>query len=359
MRAQIGPLTSVVVITGCVGLSWLATFVLGGAGHVAPHWFYVPILVATVRFGLPGALISSVASGLVAGPLTPLDVASGTAQDLSDWTSRAGFFLGNGLIMAAVIGRLRTALVRELAVATEERDLARHKEAIIRTVSHEFRTPLTVMRGTVDTLARRHLVVRDARPLVASLDRAVWRLDNLVRVVVATSQALLDRRTGGDTSVELHELCQRAAGPSRAARVRLDFEPGGEIITGDAELLGVLIHAIVDNALKFSPPETPVGVSSRRTADAIEIRVRDAGPGIRDAYAEHAFEPFTQQDESDSRPEQGLGVGLFAAQKILELMGGEIALLRADGGGTEVAMTIPQRRDDDQAKNNRHLRASA
>lgn len=359
VRARVSPLTGLVAVAAGLAVSWLATYLLGGAGHVAPHWFYIPILASAARFGLPGALTTALASGILAGPLMPLDVSAGTAQDLSDWTSRAGFFLGNGLIMAAVIGRLRRALSRELAVATMERDLARHKEQVIQTVSHEFRTPLTVLRGTCDTLAQRDLVAPEARDLLASQVRAIQRLDNLVRLVLATSQALIDRRQAEDVPVDLRELVTSAAGPERATRIRSEAEPGAETITGDPELLGVLFHAVIDNALKFSSSASPVAVSARPVQGAIEVRVRDDGPGIDPGYLERAFEAFTQQDQSDSRPAEGLGVGLFAATKICDLIGGQIALHPADGGGTEAIIIFPQRRAADLARAARRARLPA
>jgi len=118
-----------------LGLSWLVSYVLGGAGRVPPHWFYVPILLAAARFGLPGAAATAVVAGLVAGPLLPLDVATGTQQHRLDWSARLGFFLGIGLVMGAVIVRLKGSLEREIALAREDRDLAlRESEATLRAV---------------------------------------------------------------------------------------------------------------------------------------------------------------------------------------------------------------------------------
>jgi PAS domain-containing protein len=118
-----------------LSLSWLVSYLLGGAGRVPPHWFYVPILLAAARFGLAGAAATAVVAGLVAGPLLPLDVTTGTQQHLSDWSARLGFFLGIGLVMGAVIVRLKGSLEREIALAREDRDLAlRESEATLRAV---------------------------------------------------------------------------------------------------------------------------------------------------------------------------------------------------------------------------------
>ena len=137
IRAQgaSSPGRGVAIVAVLLGLSWLVSYVLGGAGRVPPHWFYVPILLAAARFGLPGAAVTAVAAGLVAGPLLPLDVSTGTQQHLLDWSAQLGFFLGIGLVMGAVIVRLKGSLEREIALAREGRDLAlRESEATLRAV---------------------------------------------------------------------------------------------------------------------------------------------------------------------------------------------------------------------------------
>jgi signal transduction histidine kinase len=136
-----------------LGLSWLVSYALGGAGRVPPHWFYVPVLVAAARFGLAGAAAAAVVAGLLAGPLLPLDVRTGTQQHLLDWTARLGFFLGIGLVMGAVIVRLKTSLERERAKEEAERAKLeaeranQEKNEFLSRMSHELRTPLNAILG--------------------------------------------------------------------------------------------------------------------------------------------------------------------------------------------------------------------
>jgi PAS domain S-box-containing protein len=111
-------------VAGLLVVSWLVSYLLGGADHVPPHWFYIPILLAAARFGLPGAAVAAVAAGLLAGPLLPADVALREAQPLADWLSRLGFFVGIGLVMGAVTVGLTTALRREIGHARDATDLA-------------------------------------------------------------------------------------------------------------------------------------------------------------------------------------------------------------------------------------------
>jgi hypothetical protein len=87
-----GVSASAVVVAGLV-LSWLVAYLVGGAGVAAPHWFYLPVLYAAARFGCRGAGVSAVAAGLLAGPLLPLHVSAGVAQQPVDWLTRASFFV--------------------------------------------------------------------------------------------------------------------------------------------------------------------------------------------------------------------------------------------------------------------------
>lgn len=111
--------------------SWVVSYASGGAGAVPPHWFYVPILGAAVRFRWRGALVTALIAGVLAGPLLPENVATHTAQTLGNWTGRTAFFVAIGLVMASLISvalnglsveveRLRAA--RTLALALQRRE---------------------------------------------------------------------------------------------------------------------------------------------------------------------------------------------------------------------------------------------
>src|SRR6266536_5342487 len=113
---------------------WSASFSAALAGS-HPTGSMFPILLAAARIGLAGAAATAVVACLVAGPLLPLDVATGARQHLLDWSGRLGFFLGIGLVMGAVIVRLKGSLEREIALAREDGYLAlRESEAMLRAV---------------------------------------------------------------------------------------------------------------------------------------------------------------------------------------------------------------------------------
>ncbi len=92
----------------------MATWIFGGAGNVPPHYFYVPILLAGIKFGASGAFLTAAGSGLLVGPLTYADVASRTPQDLSDWGTRLVWFVVIGQALTAIATMTVTAVEREL-----------------------------------------------------------------------------------------------------------------------------------------------------------------------------------------------------------------------------------------------------
>jgi EAL domain-containing protein (putative c-di-GMP-specific phosphodiesterase class I) len=93
------------MIAAQLAVGFAVTYALGGADKVPPHWFYVPILFAGLRFGLAGAIPTALASAFLAGPLMPADVMAGTVQPLSDWAGRGAFFVAIGATLPAMMRR--------------------------------------------------------------------------------------------------------------------------------------------------------------------------------------------------------------------------------------------------------------
>jgi len=104
-----GRLGDLALVVGGLAACWLVSVALGGAGHIAPHWFYLPIMWAGLRFARRGAAITACAAVLIAGPLLPADTATWAPQAASDWVSRGLFFVGIGLVVAQLFARLRHA----------------------------------------------------------------------------------------------------------------------------------------------------------------------------------------------------------------------------------------------------------
>jgi len=136
------------VVAVCVGfaLCYAATSAFGS--HTVSTTCYVPfILLAAARFRYIGALTASVVAMLISGPMRPLADAVSDQQP-PVWIGRGLIFMLVGVVTAALIDRIVADRERELVLAEQERDFAVRQAAVIATVSHEFRTPLTVITGS-------------------------------------------------------------------------------------------------------------------------------------------------------------------------------------------------------------------
>jgi signal transduction histidine kinase len=343
---------AVATIVLLMAVGWAGIVFAGGAGHAPPHWFYLPILVAAVRFGPGGALVTALASGVVAGPLTPSDVALGTPQAASDEIVRAIFFVVIGGVMSAIIWRLEEAMSREAELAKREAELAAHKAAMISAVSHEFRTPLSVLLGSSKMLlARRHDWSDVERTLLEGISGSARRLNELVAAVLAVAEGPLEEEDPELRDVSMHEIVSAVVtgtDPRDADRVTLSI--GDEIVHTDPPILEALLRQLLHNALRFDPGRSAVEIVTRREEEGrLLIVVADRGPGLDSQFLSKAFEPFTQQDASTTRSSGGLGIGLFVARRLAEYLGGDLELRRRPGGGTEACVSVPHVRSPAQS----------
>jgi signal transduction histidine kinase len=338
------PWIAVTVIVALIALGWLGIHAAGGAGYAPPHWFYIPILVAAARFGIGGAVVAAVVSGIVAGPLLPSDVATGSPQSPSDQIIRGLYFLVIGTLTGAIIWRLMASTAKEAAVARREGELAAHKAAVISCVSHEFRTPLSVLLGSSKTLLQRGDLPELERTLLEGIDGSARRLHGLVAAVLAVAEGPLVAEDPTFTAASARDVLAgvvTGTDPRDAGRLHVDV--ADEVVETDPPVLEALLRQLVDNALKFSPLSSPVEIAVRRASgdDGLEILVQDRGPGIDDEFLPSAFQPFTQQDGSTTRSSGGVGIGLFVADKLAHHLRCGLELRSRAGGGTEARVSLP------------------
>ncbi|MGH2595738.1 MAG: sensor histidine kinase [Actinomycetota bacterium] len=334
------PFVVILIVLGLL-LCFTVTYRLGGAGSVAPGWFSLVVLIGAARFRYVGVILVSAAATLLTGPLMPLDVATDTPQHVGVWVGRGLTFLVIGLVTAALVDRVQAARQRELDLAKEERDLAVRKAAVIATVSHEFRTPLTTIVGVARTLEVHGMVSEAGLPLLDGLLDATRRMVDLVTMVGAVMEH--DESFVRPEPIVMRDLfdhvIEQIGVRNPRGRVSVDIDPRAELVVCDREMLGQLLRHIIENAVKFSPPGEMVEVRVARARTRLLVRVSDRGPGIDEDFLE-TWDPFSQGDGSMTRVRQGLGLGLFAASRLAEILGGSIAFRRGHTGGTLVVIEV-------------------
>lgn len=343
-----GRSAAVVVTVAGLGACWGIALRSDPVTSVSRHWFYVPVIFAAARFGMRGALTAGVAAGLLAGPLagglTILPV------EVSIWGFRAAFFIGVGMVVAALVTVLRRSLAADGDLARREAELANQQATFIQTISHELRTPMTILRGGIETLDHQEARIdASLRPLVASLGRAERRLEEMVSAVLATADAADASRRIETEPVNITRLCDdiiRSIDAHDAARrVRVDSRGDDWIVTVPA-FLRLILRALIENGVKFTPRDSEVHVTADIGEDRAVISVRDHGDGMDEQLLGVAFNPFTQGDGSSRRAHGGLGLGLFTARRLAERLGGTLTATPAQPG-LIFTITLPQRRQAD------------
>ena len=230
------------------------------------------------------------------------------------------------------VAQLSMALA-SMARALEDR--AEYIRTFASHVSHEFKTPLTTIRGTVELL-RDHgteMTPDERDRFLANLDDTSARLERLVRRLLELARADVLRPAGGRADVA--SALTRAAESARALGldVAIDHRAGRAAARISPDVLDDVLRHLVDNVRQHGG--TSVALSSTGE-DAIELRVADDGPGISAANAIRVFEPFF----TTARERGGSGLGLSIVRRLLEAHGGTIELVPRERG-VELRIVLP------------------
>jgi two-component system sensor histidine kinase KdpD len=243
----------------------------------------------------------------------------------------------------AALGAERVRLGAEAEHAEALREADRLKDALLASVSHDLRTPLT----TIKALA--HAIGAEGDERALTIEEEADRLNRFVADLLD-----LSRLAGGALRVapELNTVddlvgaaLQRVSGPAAERAIEVSLDTSGPLLVGRfdfAHALRVLVN-LIENALKYAPPEVPVEVAVRRAVDTsewLEIVVADRGPGVPPAERDRIFEPFYRP--SGSLPDAGsAGLGLSIARRLAEAQGGTLQFEARPGGGSRFVLRLP------------------
>ncbi|MGL4554299.1 MAG: hybrid sensor histidine kinase/response regulator, partial [Gemmataceae bacterium] len=250
-------------------------------------------------------------------------------------------------------GQIATAVANARAYEEEKRraellaELDRAKTAFFNNVSHEFRTPLTLMLGPLEEL----LACRAEMPgsVVGPLElvnRNGLRLLRLVNTLLDFSRIEAGRARAAYEPTDLASVTAEMASVFRAAveraglRLTVDCRPVGEPVYVDREMWEKVVLNLLSNAFKFTF-EGEIAVTLRRAGDAAELRVSDTGTGIPADELPRLFERFHRVDNARARTHEGSGIGLALVQELVRLHGGQVGVESVVGVGTTFTVTVP------------------
>ncbi len=228
-------------------------------------------------------------------------------------------------------------------------ELNQVKSNFISTVSHELRTPLTHIRGYLDLLNEGSLGLLDKeqKTAIGVMLRSEARLEELIERMIQFSLEASGQFSIQLTTVELKPVIEAALKPllSKAANrpVELSILLGPEPmqVRIDPEKIQWCVMELVDNAIKFTPPNGKIQVMSILEAGFARLTVRDNGIGILPERLTEIYEPYHQLDGSSTRKYAGIGLGLALVKKILDAHGSQVEVSSQVGQGTTVQFKLP------------------
>lgn len=299
-------------------------------------------LRALLFVGEPIALLLAAlaAYGVIGGALRPVEAMRTRAAAISsdDLGQRLPLSSGRdelrrlGETLNEMLGRLEAGLTRERAFVAD--------------ASHEFRTPLTMLKTELE-------LMKQERPVGKAFDQALTsaigdtnRLARLTDDLLMLARADRDRLPPSEESIEIPGLLAEVAGRYSKANVavpagRVEASAPLTIVAGRARLEQALTN-LVDNALRYGAP--PVQLTATERDGTIELHVTDEGPGFPQPFLHHAFERFTQADASHGN--EGTGLGLAITRVIAESHDGTAHAANRPTGGADVWIAIPAGQGD-------------
>lgn len=228
------------------------------------------------------------------------------------------------------------------------RETERLRKEFLATVSHELRTPLTPIIGFAKFLLRRDDVSPAGRrqALASLLDRAehMQRLVEDLLLASSVDEEGVHLPHARREPVDVSEVTERIARSVRASyphRMVWIDEEEPVVALGDALRIGQVLANLIDNAIKYSPPDSVVRVFIARERDSVAISVVDSGRGIPADRVEEIFCKFRRLEEPDRMETGGPGLGLFIVDQLVRAMGGTIEVRSRVGHGSVFTVRLP------------------
>jgi signal transduction histidine kinase len=230
--------------------------------------------------------------------------------------------------------------------ATEQVELEQRKDNFISIASHELRTPITVLRGFTQLLARQldQQGFQDPNSMLKKMDAQITRLVKLIDELLDASKIQAGRLDYEEEPVDLdalvHETVEvlQASKPTHLLRVNGTTQA---VIHGDRDRLSQVLTNLINNAVKYSPQADSVDIGLSSSNNVALITIRDYGVGIPSAHQKHIFDRFYRVHDSSNKSFKGLGLGLYISYDIVNRHGGNLTIESEEGQGSTFTISLP------------------
>ena len=252
-------------------------------------------------------------------------------------------------LIAGAADQVGQAVARDrVAAETRAAEVARQadalKSSLLQSVSHDFRTPLAVIRAAAGSLDDDAASAADRHANAAAIEQEVEYLNALVTNLLDLSRIEAGALRADRDVYELDDAVRQVVDRhrSRLGERSLDLAVEPELVLVDGVFLESALANLIENALKYTPPDASIRISSvRLDAATVRLLIEDGGPGVPDDALPHVFEKFYRAPGTRGGSRAGTGIGLAVVKGLIEATGGRVEARRSDLGGLAVALDLP------------------
>jgi signal transduction histidine kinase len=226
--------------------------------------------------------------------------------------------------------------------ADELNRLAAIQADFLRGVTHDLQTPLTSIGALATELRADDAIPQSARTDLDTITHQAERLRRMVSQLLVASRLEAGVLTPQIEVFAVPPLVERTWAALRAGRpFELEVEGTPHLAVGDPDRFEQVLWAVLDNAVKYSPPDSAIGARLAPAEPGLALTVTDQGTGMDEETAARAFDQFYRAPTARKLAPDGSGVGLYAARGLMEAMGGSIEVDGALGTGSSITMRLP------------------
>ena len=267
-------------------------------------------------------------------PINAINYKSQIEKIENDSRKKVNQYNGEGSIFLLVI--MAGALVFYKAVRRQFK-ISQEQQNFMMAITHELKTPIAVAKLNLETMQKRKLDESQQQRLIYNTISETNRLDTLCNNMLISSQIEAGGYRFVKEEIDLGKLVDNCTEefitryPNRIINKNIEKEI---FITGDPMLLQIAVNNLIENALKYSPKDMPVGINLELNDTVAELQVTDNGPGIEDDEKQKVFAKFYRLGNEATKRAKGTGLGLYITRKIVKNHGGNIFILNNTNAGS-------------------------
>jgi signal transduction histidine kinase len=294
---------------------------------------------AAFRFGQHGVGITGLMMSGLAIYFTSKGFGPFVRESLNDSFLLLQFFVGNVIVTGLALA----------GVLTERKKTEQMKTEFISTISHELKTPLTAVKGSLEITQKAisESFSDEVKGLIRIAARNVERLRRLVNDLLDSQKLEVRKVDFVIKRVEIDSLIEQSIELNQFFSDQYEIEivlvnklPGVKVHV-DSERIIQVMNNLISNAAKFSPSKSSIRISMLKRNHQIRVAVTDSGPGIPAEFQKNIFQKFSYSDSPGRRGREGTGLGLWISKTIIEKHSGRIGYEANPNGGTTFYFELP------------------